>query len=312
MEVALSTSKSRPLWSELSAPVRASIERLLGAPVSTARNCPGGFSPGFASRLTLADGRRAFVKAMDAGTWPLEAVPHRTEALTTAALPAIVPAPRLLGTFDDGRWTVLAFEDIDGTEPCHPWDPADLTRVVTALGHLARAATPSPVPLPVDHPRLGGWAALARDRPGLPAHSTWAAANLDALIGLEAQGMAAAQGPSLVHGDLYPHNILLTPSRVVFVDWPHARLGAPAIDLVTVLSSAAADGLDPEPFLPGTAEPATIDAILAAHTGFLLAGGLSPPTPGLEAITAAKLHLAQGALTWLHHRLTRREVTTPG
>jgi len=26
--------------------------------------------------------------------------------------------------------------------------------------------------------------------------------------------------------------------QVVFVDWPHARLGAPAIDAVTVLSSA--------------------------------------------------------------------------
>ena len=38
--------------------------------------------------------------------------------------------------------------------------------------------------------------------------------------------------------------------RVVFVDWPHARRGAPVIDLVTFLSSVAADGIDPRLFVP--------------------------------------------------------------
>jgi thiamine kinase-like enzyme len=111
-----------------------------------------------------------------------------------------------------------------------------------------------------------------------------------------------------VHFDLYPHNILLTPERVVFVDWPHARLGNPIVDLVTVLSSATADGLDPEPTLRDHAADAGIDqtavtAILAANAGFLLAGGLSPMPVGLEAIAAMKLHLGLGAVTWLHRRL---------
>jgi thiamine kinase-like enzyme len=103
-------------------------------------------------------------------------------------------------------------------------------------------ATPSPIALPRDHPRLGGWAELVRDRARFaqPAnHSARAADNVTRLIRLEEEGLAAAHGPLLVHFDLYPHDILLTPQRVLFVDWPHARLGASVVDLVIVLSSAA-------------------------------------------------------------------------
>jgi hypothetical protein len=303
----LVASKSRPRWHELPAAARTHVERLLGGTVVTAQNCPGGFSPGFASRLTLADGRRAFVKAMDADTWPDEAVTHRTEATIAAALPATVPAPRLLGTFDDGHWVVLAFEHIDGAEPPQPWRSIDLHRVVAAVRHLG----PAPIALPRDHPRLGGWTELAEDPSRLarlPDHSSWAADSIAALVQLERDGLAAAQGGSLVHFDLYPHNILLTPRRVLFVDWPHARLGAPVVDLVIVLSSAAADGVDPEPVLrhhigPTEFERSTIDGVLAAHAGFLLGTGLLPAPRGLEPIFEAKLRLGRGAVNWLQQRL---------
>jgi Ser/Thr protein kinase RdoA (MazF antagonist) len=304
----MGASKNRPRWDDLPPSVRADIERVVGGPVGHARNCPGGFSPGFAARITRADGRRVFVKAIDADAWPGEAVWYRTEARVTASLPAAVPAPRLLGTIDDGRWIVLALEDIDGTEPAQPWHSQDLDRVAAAVVRLGRAGTPSPVPLPREHPRLGGWRHIGDAHAArLAEHSTWAAGNLAGLVRLERAGLAAARGDSLVHFDLYPHNILLTPDRVVFVDWPHARLGAPLVDLVTVLSSAAADGIDPEPVLaahPTGAPPEAVDAVLAAHCGFLLDGGLSGSTPGLEAIAAAKLRLGLGAVAWLRRRLT--------
>ena len=117
----MAASKDRPLWHELPKRVQAEVERLAGGRVVTARNCPGGFSPGLASRLTFTDGQRAFVKAMDVDTWPDEAAPHRAEATIAAALPSTVAAPALLGTFDDGHWVVLVFEDIDGAEPVQPW-----------------------------------------------------------------------------------------------------------------------------------------------------------------------------------------------
>lgn len=310
----MSASRNRPLWSQLPQSVRAGVERLVGGRVARAHNCAGGFSPGFASRLVLADGRRVFVKAIDADTWPMEAPTYRTEALVNASLPAEVPAPRLLGTSDDGHWTTLAFTDVDGAEPSQPWNRTDLDRVVAALTRLALVRPPSSVVLPRDHPRLGGWAELADDRSRrarLPTVSAWAAANLGRLVELEAEGLAAAHGDALVHFDLYPHNILLTPDRVYFVDWPHARFGAPVIDLVMVLSSAAAVGVRPEPVLRGPVavaglDLAPVDAILAAHAGFLINGGLSPMPAGLEAIAEAKLHLGLGAVDWLRERLTDR------
>jgi len=307
-------SKRRPRWQQLPAQVRAQIEHLLASPVAIARNCEGGFSPGFASRLALSDGRQVFVKAMDADAWPAQALMHRAEANVAAALPVGIPAPQFLGSFDDGHWVALAFECIDGAEPAQPWSRTDLDRVLSALGQLAQAGTPAPVDLPCDHDRLGGWAILANDtalRARLPAQSAWAARHLPLLITLEEEGLAAAQGSSLVHFDMYHHNILLTADRVVFVDWPHARLGAPYIDLLILLSSAATSGIDPEPLLAGQPladgiESPTIDAVLAAHAGFCLARALLPAPPGLEPIIEAKLVLGRAAIEWLARRIAIR------
>lgn len=310
----MAASKKRTRWIDLPAQVRAAIEQLAGNPVLTAENCEGGFSPGFASRLRLANGCLAFAKAVDIGAWPVQAPFYRAEAQVAAALPDTVPAPRLLGSVDNGHWVILAFEGIDGAEPAQPWNPADLSRAVAAVGQLSRAVTPSPIVVPPDHPRLGGWAGLTQDATRLarlPAHSRWAASHLPLLTTLEDKGHAAAQGTSLVHFDLYPHNILMTPRQVLFVDWPHARLGAPFIDLLMLLSSAAADGIDPEPIIhdhPLTAhtDPHAIDAVLAAHAGFCFAGALTPTPPGLQPIADAKLKLGRGTIDWLQRRLAHR------
>jgi len=45
-----------------------------------------------------------------------------------------------------------------------------------------------------------------------------------------------------------------------------------------------------------------VTAVLVAHAGSCTAGAVSPVSPGLEAITAAKADLARGALAWLEQR----------
>jgi hypothetical protein len=68
---ALAASKSRLLWPQLPAAVQAEVGRIGGgARIVAAQNCPGGFSPGLASRVRLDDGRRLFVKAIDTDAWP--------------------------------------------------------------------------------------------------------------------------------------------------------------------------------------------------------------------------------------------------
>ena len=54
----------------------------------------------------------------------------------------------------------------------------------------------------------------------------WSERNLAALAALEAEAPAAAAGDTLLHLDLRADNLLLTPERVLVVDWPHARVGA--------------------------------------------------------------------------------------
>jgi hypothetical protein len=307
----MSASKNRPRWSELPPPVRGRISDLAGGRVVAAQNCEGGFSPGFASRLTLADGRRAFAKAMDADAWPLQATFHRYEARVAAVLPRTVPAPRFLGCADDAHWVILAFECADGEEPSVPWRAGELSQVAAAAAAMSQALTPSPVPVPADHPRLGGWVKLAADASALarlPEVSAWSARNLDMLSELERTGLAEARGDTLVHFDVLPHNILRTDDRVLFVDWPHARLGAPFIDLLTVLASAGDTEIDLDSLLAGHAvtarvEPGVLTAVLAALTGFWLAGGQADLPSALRPIAAAKRALGRSALSWLQRRL---------
>ena len=309
-----SASKKRLLWEALPAKTQADIERLADGQVVAATNCAGGFSPGLASRLELAGGRQVFVKAMDAVEWPDQATYYRAEAFVSQSLPPNVPAPRLLGWSDDGRWVVLVFECIDGREPDLRRNRSDAFRVAAALDDLATSLTPSPVHVPSDHPRLGGWADLAMDPERLarlPVAHPWAADHLGTLIELENAGLAAARGDTLVHFDAYPHNILLTRSHVLFVDWPHARLGAPFLDLIMFACSAAAAGIDPDRLIADRAvtaglDPHVIDAVLAAHAGFCVGGSLWRPDPELAPIIAAKAELGSAATTWLQRRLAGR------
>lgn len=137
----------RTAWEQVPPAVRHGIESALGAPVAEAVTQRGGFSPGVAARVRLADGRRAFVKAVSAETNAGSPLLHRAEARNAAALPPSVPAPRLLAAHDDGTWVALAFEDVAGRQPHVPWRTGELARVLDAVGQLSRALSPAPAGL---------------------------------------------------------------------------------------------------------------------------------------------------------------------
>lgn len=217
-------------WAGLPALVRSAVEDILGARVVEARSQSGGFSPGVAARVRLADGRRAFVKAVSAETNPSSPDLHRAEARHTAALPPGTPAPRLLGSYDDGTLVALVLQDIDGRQPRIPWEPAELDRVLAAVGELGTALTPAPFDAPAAAVRKArmftGWRTLPAEG-DTSRLDPWAARNLGLLAELESGWEEPAAGDSLAHSDLRADNILLTDERVVFVDWPHALRAAP-------------------------------------------------------------------------------------
>ncbi|MFC8349404.1 phosphotransferase family protein [Streptomyces sp. NPDC057280] len=303
----------RTPWEELPAHVQAAVVDLLGAPVTHATTQPGGFSPGTAARVRTAHGHRAFVKAVSAQTNATSPVFHRREARHTAALPPGVPAPRLLGTYDDGTWTVLVLEDIEGRQPHVPWRRPELHRVLDAVADLSDALTPSPVP---DAPlaadaladQFDGWERLSAE-PTPDGLDPWTAEHLPALAELATPWPEAVTGDTLAHGDLRADNMLLTEDdRVVFVDWPHVVRGAPWLDLLLMLPCVRAQGgPDPEELfathpLGRAADPDAVTAALAGLAGYFVHRSLQPPPPGIPTVRAFQRAQGEAALDWLRKR----------
>ncbi|MBU3866751.1 aminoglycoside phosphotransferase family protein [Streptomyces sp. 4503] len=304
------TGSRRMDWAALPREVTARIEQRLGSPVAQASSQPGGFSAGLAARVRLRNGERAFIKAANSLTAPAEADFHRREIAVSERLPREVPAPRLLDAYDDGTWVVLAFQEIPGHLPAQPWQREELHRALAAVTEMANVLTPSPVDQAIlAKPRLGGWSAMAGDaavRGKVEELSPWAAHHVDQLAALEEN--AALDGATLLHGDLYPFNIMLTADRVFVVDWPHAWIGPRHCDAVTLMSSASLSGVDPRPIaenhpLTRDLDPARINEVLALHAGFLLRTAVAAGPDADPHIVAMMTALGLASLRWLRTRL---------
>jgi hypothetical protein len=303
-------------WSELPNQVQHGLEDRLGAKVVQATTQPGGFSPGLAARLSLADGRRAFVKAVNGAINPHSPGMHRREARIAAALPASVPTPRFLDSYDDGDWIALIFEDIDGTTPHIPWRPVELERVLAAVTELTALLTPAPIAVERVADRMGdvftGWRRLAADteagKDDLQRVDPWVGRHLADLVALELEGAGAADGTTLLHTDIRADNVLLTPTKVFFVDWPWASRGAAWIDLVFMLPSVAMQR-GPKPWEIFDAHPLArgipndrVTALVAVITGFFVWQSRQPSPPGLPTIRAFQRDQGVPALEWLKRR----------
>jgi aminoglycoside phosphotransferase len=303
-------------WNELPNQVQRGLERRLGAGVVQATTQPGGFSPGLAARLSLADGRRVFVKAVSSRTNPHSPGMHRREARIAAALPRAVPTPRFLDSYDEGDWIALIFEDIEGRTPHIPWRPVELERVLAAITELTALLTPAPIAVEPVGERMAdvftGWRRLAADRDAgdhdLRGVDPWVGRHLSALAALEMEAAGAAEGTTLLHTDIRADNILLTPAKVFFVDWPWASRGAAWIDLLFMLPSVAMQQgpnpweiFDLHPLARGIPDD-RVTPLVAAITGFFIWQSRQPSPPGLPTIRAFQRDQGLPALEWLKRR----------
>jgi aminoglycoside phosphotransferase (APT) family kinase protein len=271
---------------------------------------PGGFSPGLASRLVLANGRRVFAKAISQDRNQIAWMSHRREAETLEALPPIVPAPRLLGIHDEDGWVAIVTEDVGGRTPAQPWRPDELDRVLAAAADLAELLTPSPVATAPVGERFGeffnGWRKLsaAGDVEGL---EPWARDNLDRLATVEAQWTRTCAGDSLMHGDLRADNVLLTQDRVVFVDWPRVCSGAAWLDLLLMLPSVALHGPPPAETwsryrLSTHAAPEAVTAAIVAQAGYFTFQSRQPAPANVPRLRVFQAAQARASVAWARQR----------
>jgi hypothetical protein len=296
-------------WADVPAAVRTWAARVGGGAPRSTRDLSGGFSPGATTVLDCPRGA-VFVKAVGAGLNPDSPELHRREAVVSAGLPPAPQFPCLLDVYDDGDWVALAFVAIDGRPPLHPWDRTQLRSAVRALDALHDALTPNPVADAQSaaerlQPVLGGWgdlAAMVQPPAGL---DDWTGRHLSRLAELESGWPDALAGSTLLHCDVRSDNLLVTAAGVVFVDWPHACVGAPVFDLVAWAPSVELEGgPPPEELLALSVTGASSDRdavapLVAAFGGFLVRHSLQPSPPGLPTLRAFQAAQGAVALAWV-------------
>ncbi|MCW3814170.1 phosphotransferase [Micromonospora sp. DR5-3] len=300
-------------WTDLPDRVRAAVEEILGDRVVEAVSQSGGFSPGTADRVRTAGGRRAFVKAVSPAQNDRSPGLYRAEGLIAAALPPATPAPRLLGSYDDGDWVALVFTDVAGRHPVTPWDAAELRAVLSTLAAMAAALTPASVPAAPTAaeqlaPDFAGWRRISADPPA--DLDPWARARLPELCAAADRGLAALTGETLCHLDIRADNLLIGADGTVnVVDWPWACRGPAWLDSLMILINVQVyGGHDPEALLrdlPLTTgvDPADLTGVLAGFTGFFLDGARLPPPPGIPTVRAFQRAQGDALLRWLARRL---------
>lgn len=293
-------------WGHLPPHLRSVVERRCGAPVVEARSQDAGFTPGFASVLSCADGSRHFVKAASTKAQRVFADAYREEARKLRALPPQAPAARLRWVHDADEWVVLGFEPIAGRPPHRPWRTDDLAVCLETLADMTRLLTPAPPLLRLRSfaeefeglPAL--WDQVRRHHPDLP-HAEDAAA-------LAGQFAAVTAGRTLVHTDVRDDNLLIRPDgTAVLCDWNWPVVGAAWIDTVMLLIGPRGDGLDVETVLaeaePVRSVPAEhVDVLLAVLGGYFLKSADDPVPPTSPYLREAQRWQGEVVWDWLCER----------
>lgn len=296
-------------WADLPGHVRAAVEDILGSEVVTADSQRGGFSPGTADRVVTRSGRRAFVKAVSPAQNPISPGMHRDEARITAALPPGTPAPRLMGSFDDGEWIALVLTDVDGRHPATPWTRPELDAVMTTLDDMATLLTPAPVAgLPTaaeSLPHLGdGWRRVAEDPPA--DLDPWVRDRLPGFVAATAHAADATTGDTLVHLDVRADNLLIGPSgKVTVVDWPAACRGARWLDRALLLINVRLyGGHDCAALLRSIdGDRDRMWSVLLGLAGNFLDRSRQPPPPGIPTVRAFQRAQADAIIGWSREAL---------
>lgn len=295
----------RPGWDQLPPRLRARIEEVLGSRVVRTVSQTGGFSPGTADRVFTASGGAAFVKATS-GEWNDRAPDiHRREAEVIAGIRS-PHVPTLRGVVDADGWVALAFDLVEGSAPELPWRDEDILAALDACVALAGTACSTELGSGQDafEAMVPWWDRVH----GAGEVSPWAAERIPMLRELAAS--ADVRGDALVQFDLRADNVLIRPDGgAVIVDWPWAVRAAPWVDPLTLLYNIRL--YDPQADVGrwlahpafAAAEPAQLDAALAALAGFFLGLGQQPPERGVERVRAFQLDQARVVLQLLEERI---------
>jgi len=255
-------------------------------------------------RVELADGTSAFVKlALDelAAGW------LRDELRVYSAIDAPF-MPRLRGWSGSPGRTLLVLEDLTGAHWPPPWRPGDFEAARAALDRIHRTRPPAGLPA-LGHADLSGWEEVAADPEPMLARGLCTSAWLEAALPVLREVAAASPlvGDELLHGDFRSDNLCVAGDQVVAVDWNHACVGNPLVDLAGWLPSLSIEG-GPEPWavLP---DSQGLAALLAGYFG--ARAGRPPPMTAAPRVREFQRAQAEVCLDWAARELFLPPRLTP-
>jgi hypothetical protein len=274
------------------------LSRLLGTEVRTLTRVPSsGYTVAFHGIAGLADGSTAFVKA---ATEPVTAGFIRDEQRVLAALSGPF-MPEVLALDDDDP-PLLVLEDLRAAYWPPPWNDSMIAAVRATLDAVA-AATPPDVIAPVGmrgDRLVTGWAEIEADPEPFLSLGVCSPVWLERALGAlrEACESAPIDGDALLHLDVRSDNLCIAERGAVLVDWNHACIGNPDLDVAAWLPSLRLEGgPEPEAILP---DAPGLAALLAGFFGSR-AGLPAPPTaPHVRPFQLAQLEVS---LPWAAREL---------
>ena len=290
-------------WMLLPPMTRRLVEDRFGTKVVDAASAGAGYTPGLASVLTGADGRKIFLKAASKQAQRPFADAYREEIRKLRSLPSGLPVPGMLWSHEDDRWVLLALEHVDGHNPVRPWRRDELDASLDTLELVAQTLTPPPMRLASFAEEfadfLAGWDHVRTTYPDWP--------HLDEAVGLASRYATAAAGNTLVHTDARDDNLVVTDRRVYLCDWNWPVLGAAWIDTICLLMTAHGDGIDADAVLAErrltrSVDPDAIDSVLALFCGYFLARRDEPAPHSSPYLRVHQDWCAEVTWSWLAQR----------
>lgn len=229
----------RAAYPSIPASVRHWVDESLGSRVVESSEQVGGMSPGCATRVVCADGRRAFVKAVGTELNPDTPTLFRREITALRTIGGNPLWASLEAAYDDGNWVALILEDVDGQHPDLSDDPTLdqlLTDTETLSKALALVEHPEPAP---EEGGLGDFARMVTRWAGfVDALVETPSAPAPAWLRDEAAGWADRvralsnyEPGQLQHGDIRNDNLIVRPTgEMVFIDWGMSMIGPAWLD----------------------------------------------------------------------------------
>lgn len=308
--------------------VKEDVARILGSPVARAARVYGGYAPSATFRMTLADGRPAFFKGVNASSndYMRGALPREERVYRKLGRFILPWAPAFLGSFKRLDWHVLLLEDV-GPQTMPPWSPAKARRSARSFAafHASTNGRPLPRWLPRNehHEFAGLWRRLA-DSGELAKTAALAGRRADEarewldvalpLLRQTSEHLVRLHAPhSLVHFDTRSDNTRLQGDQLRMFDWNFASVGPHEFDAAAFAQATEAeDGPPAERILDWYADvmplrDAHLDASISGIAGYFADRAWRPPIPGVPRVRDFQRRQLKVTLAWAARRFALPE-----